>query len=73
VSVCNSTTKVPALAPVQNAELPVIESLTTIVSCFSTELSTVVLKTFWALRSLLRSLKEKSRHKGGFQILHRAV
>jgi hypothetical protein len=68
VFVCNSTTKVPALAPVQNAELPVIESLTRILSGFSTELSTVVLKTFYIVFR-----KEKSRHKGGFQILHRAV
>src|SRR5258708_12911015 len=41
------STKVPALAPVQSAEPSLVESLTTILSPFSTELCTVVLKTFF--------------------------
>jgi hypothetical protein len=42
---CGSTTKVPALAAVQSVELFRAESLTEILSRFSTEFSTVVLKT----------------------------
>ena len=43
-----------ALAAVQNAEPSLAESLTKIPSCFSTEFSTVVLKTFSASHSLKR-------------------
>src|SRR5258708_23684050 len=46
------STKVPALAPVPSAEPSLAESLTTILSPFSTELCTVVLKTFSACASL---------------------
>jgi hypothetical protein len=38
-------TKVPAPAPVQNAEIFMLEALAGVVSRFSTEFSTVVLKT----------------------------
>jgi len=41
------TTKVPALAPVQNAETILTESLSEIRPHFSTVFSTVVLKTFY--------------------------
>jgi hypothetical protein len=50
---------VPALAPVQNAEPFPAESLTTILPSFSTELSTVVLKTFFV------RLKKKAAVEGG--------
>jgi len=46
------TPKVPALAPVQNAEPSLVESLTKIGLCFSTVFSTVVLKT--SLFSIIR-------------------
>jgi hypothetical protein len=46
VPACNHTTKVPALAPVQRAEPSPAESLTKILPLFSTEFSTLVLKTF---------------------------
>jgi hypothetical protein len=59
--VFSSTTKVPALAPVQSAEPSLAESLTKIPSCFSTEFSTVLLKTSPALQSR----KKKSRPQGG--------
>ena len=49
------TTKVPALAPVQNGEPISVVSLTGILWSFSTVFSTVVLKTF------LFALKKKSR------------
>src|SRR5208282_552588 len=52
--ICRRTTKVPALAAVQNAEPSLAESLTKIRSCFSTEFSTVVLKTFSAQVSLIK-------------------
>src|SRR5208337_1788031 len=42
----NSTTKVPAPAPVQSAEASPGESLTKILCPFSTEFSTDMLKTF---------------------------
>jgi len=50
---------VPALAPVQNAEPSLVESLTKIRSGFSTEFSTVVLKTCSSCW-----LKKKSRPQG---------
>jgi hypothetical protein len=53
------TTKVPALAPVQSAEPFLAESLTKILSPFSTEFSTVVLKTF--SRALLQEEKAAPR------------
>jgi len=53
------TTKVPALAAVQNAEPFPAEPLTKILRCFSTEFSTVVLKTFWAYR-----INKKAARKG---------
>src|SRR5437879_6166247 len=57
------STKVPALAPVQSAEPSPAEPLTKVLSCFSTELSTVVLKTFGP-RFSKQLLKKKSRPQG---------
>jgi hypothetical protein len=61
------TTKVPALGAVQSAERSFVESLTTILPPFSTELSTVVLKTFFCGTSVRKSLKKKSRLQGRLQ------
>src|SRR5207302_8932956 len=57
------STKVPALAPVQSAEPSPAEPLTKVLSRFSTELSTVVLKTFGP-RFSKQLLKKKSRPQG---------
>jgi hypothetical protein len=55
------STKVPALAEVQNAEAFPAESLTKILGRFSTEFSTLVLKTFRVLFAAKKSRPNQGR------------